>query len=205
MSLQQLESRMSQIEARLEALSDQPRRSPSPPDSSQKSTSTGQLPSFGTVYQNSLAPMNIQPGQTPEGFTIRPTKNFGLGANIDEIVNRMSPEYGLDPNLVKAVIKAESDGNPMCRSHKGAMGLMQLMPDEVKAYGVKDPFDPEENIRGGMKQLQAKLKLYKGDVKLTLAAYNAGTGAVRKYGGVPPYKETHHYIDKISRLIGDGR
>ena len=82
------------------------------------------------------------------------------------------------------------------------MGLMQLMPDEVKSYGISDPFDAEQSIAGGTRQLADKLKSFNGDLPLALAAYNAGSGAVRKYGGIPPYKETQDYVKKVLSMAG---
>ncbi|GAB6443994.1 lytic transglycosylase domain-containing protein [Bacillus luti] len=115
----------------------------------------------------------------------------------DDIIVEMAEKYGVDPNLVKKVVKTESDFNPKTVSRAGAMGLMQLMPDNVKEQGVKDPFNPRQNIEGGVKELKGYIKKYNGDLVLSLAAYNAGAGNVRKYGGVPPFKETQNYIKKI--------
>jgi soluble lytic murein transglycosylase-like protein len=100
------------------------------------------------------------------------------------------------------VIRAESGGNTMSVSRAGAKGLMQIMPDELRAYGIHDPFDPEQNISAGTQQLAEKLKLFNGDLKLALAAYNAGSGAVRKYHGVPPYPETQAYVKRIFGMLG---
>ena len=99
--------------------------------------------------------------------------------------------------LVKAVIQTESGGNPRSVSGAGAMGLMQLMPENVKEAGISDPFDPEQNIAAGTKQLAGLLSQYHGDLDLALAGYNAGPGNVRKYGGVPPFTETRNYIQRV--------
>lgn len=116
----------------------------------------------------------------------------------DEMIERIAKEEGVDPKLIKAMMKQESAGNSGAISNKGAGGLMQLMPATAKALGVQDRFDPEQNIRGGTKYIAQQLKAFNGDVKLALAAYNAGPGAVKKYGGnVPPYKETQNYVAKI--------
>jgi soluble lytic murein transglycosylase-like protein len=102
-------------------------------------------------------------------------------------------------DLVRALIQAESAFNPRARSPKGAMGLMQLMPATAVEYGVLDPYDPIENVRAGVKYLKRLLDTYEGRVELALAAYNAGPGAVKKYGGtVPPYRETQNYVAKVS-------
>ena len=106
------------------------------------------------------------------------------------------------PDLVRAVIQAESAFNPRARSHKGAMGLMQLMPATAAELGVTDPYDPDQNIRGGVTYLRTLLLKYSQDEELALAAYNAGPGAVQKYGAVPPYRETREYIARIKNNAG---
>jgi len=99
--------------------------------------------------------------------------------------------------LIYAVIRQESGYDPYAVSHKGAKGLMQLMPATAKRFGVKDVFDPAENVQGGVKYLRQLLDRYDGDRRLALAAYNAGEGAVDRFGGVPPYRETQDYVDRI--------
>lgn len=119
----------------------------------------------------------------------------------DEEMNRIfeaaSEKYQVPIALLKAVAKAESDFNPKEVSSSGAMGVMQLMPETAKGLGVSDPFDVEQNIMGGAKYLADKLAMYDGNVELALAAYNAGSGNVKKYGGVPPFTETQNYIKKV--------
>ncbi len=110
---------------------------------------------------------------------------------------RIANEENLDARLVKALIEVESGFNPRAVSHKGALGLMQLMPSTARRLGVGDPFDPEQNLRGGIRELRRLIDRYSGDIVLALAAYNAGEGAVARYGGVPPYRETRGYIDRI--------
>ena len=107
------------------------------------------------------------------------------------------------PDLVRAVIQAESAFNPRARSHKGAMGLMQLMPGTAAELGVTDPYDPEQNIRGGVTYLKSLLLKYSHNEELALAAYNAGPAAVQKYGKVPPYRETRDYIARIQNTAGE--
>ena len=132
-------------------------------------------------------------------FVSRPHPAKGKIANM---VRDLAPKYQLDANLVLAVIEAESNFNPKALSPKNAQGLMQLIPATADRFGVKDAWDPEQNVRGGMAYLRWLLKQFKGDVKLALAGYNAGEGAVQKYGGIPPYKETQNYVAKIMRRMG---
>ena len=108
-------------------------------------------------------------------------------------------------DLVRAVIQAESAFNPQARSHKGAMGLMQLMPATASELGVTDPYDPNQNIRGGVTYLKTLLLKYSHNEELALAAYNAGPGAVAKYGAVPPYRETRDYIARIKNTAGPSK
>ncbi|MCB1042365.1 MAG: lytic transglycosylase domain-containing protein [Acidobacteria bacterium] len=122
---------------------------------------------------------------------------------IDGLVDPIANAYGVDPELVKAVIEIESSRNYRALSNKGAMGLMQLIPDTAKRFGVADAWDPRENIKGGIKYLKFLLGYFEGDVNLTLAAYNAGEHAVDKYGGVPPYRETRRYIKKVRQFYQD--
>ena len=120
-------------------------------------------------------------------------------AAIREMVQKIAPGIGLEANLVMAVISAESDFDAHAVSPKNAMGLMQLMPDTAARFGVHDPFDPAENIRGGTTYLHWLLSRFHGNLTLALAAYNAGETTVDSYGGVPPYDETIQYIEKIRR------
>ena len=119
-----------------------------------------------------------------------------------EIIDAVSVRHGVNPALVYALIEVESAYRPAARSAKGAMGLMQLMPATAKRYAVTDPFDPTANIEAGTRHLRSLLDRYDDDIDLALAAYNAGEGPVRKFGGVPPYPETRRYVAKILELVG---
>lgn len=134
-----------------------------------------------------------------EKYNIQPVQSENEGKYVD-IIERMSEEYGVPKTLIQKMIEVESNFNPKVVSHAGAMGLMQLMPANVKEQGVKDPFSPADNIEGGVKEIAGYLKKYNGDLVLSLAAYNAGPGNVKKYGGVPPFKETQNYIKKILNI-----
>lgn len=121
------------------------------------------------------------------------------------MVAKMAPTYGLDPELVLAVIAVESGYRVDVVSNKNAMGLMQLIPETAERFGVTKPFDPEQNLRGGMKYLRWLLAYFDGNVPFALAGYNAGEGAVLQYKGIPPYRETQDYVVKIRSVYGRSR
>lgn len=160
--------------------------------------SLGPLPAM-PVAPSSVVP--LAPG-APE-TTLPHMAGRGTGP-YDDIIQNYAGKHGLPPELVKAVIQTESGGNPRAVSRAGAMGLMQLMPANVQEAGIHDPFDPEQNIAAGTKQLAGLMAQYHGDLDLTLAGYNAGPGNVRKYGGVPPFAETQHYIRKVRAAMERG-
>ena len=118
-----------------------------------------------------------------------------------DIIRRNANHYSLEEALVKAVIKVESDYQPLIVSKKGAQGLMQLIPATARLLKVNNPFDPSENIRGGSAYLRRMLDLFDNDVELALAAYNSGPSTVKRYGGIPPYNETRNYVKKVKHYL----
>jgi hypothetical protein len=140
-------------------------------------------------------------GVTPEDGKVDPA--LLEKTPYGEIIAAMSEAHGVNPLLVRALIQVESNYKPKARSHKGAMGLMQLMPSTARAYNVRNPYDPKANIAAGVKHLKGLLDRL-GAVDLALAAYNAGEGAVKKFNGVPPYRETRNYVSRILSLAGIG-
>jgi soluble lytic murein transglycosylase-like protein len=118
----------------------------------------------------------------------------------DELIASMSEAHGVNPNLVRALIQVESGYRVRAKSRKGAMGLMQLMPSTAREYKVRNPYDPKSNIAAGVKHLKGLIDRW--GVELALAAYNAGEGAVKKFNGIPPYRETRNYVSRILSLAG---
>lgn len=117
--------------------------------------------------------------------------------SLEDIFEKAADKYNVSIDLLKAIAKQESNFNPDATSRSGAMGVMQLMPATAKGLGVTDAYDAEQNIMGGAKLISSLINQYDGDTKLALAAYNAGSGNVRKYGGIPPFKETQNYVVKV--------
>lgn len=121
------------------------------------------------------------------------------GRRFDELIGTLAAEHGVEAALVRAVVAAESAFEPSARSPKGAMGLMQLMPRTAREYALADPYEPRSNLDAGIRLLKSLLGRY--DMRIALAAYNAGEGTVRRYGGVPPYRETRDYVDRVLRWL----
>jgi len=151
----------------------------------------------GEVTVSSELVANIVPNEiAPEReLTLLP-----LLPHLADLIEPAATRYGLDSRLVAAVIWVESSGDPKAVSRKGAQGLMQLMPETARRLGVSDALDPNENVEGGSQYLRQQLDDHNGDLSLALAAYNAGPQAVARYGGVPPYPETQHYVQRVLDL-----
>ena len=135
------------------------------------------------------------------GYAVPGPSSVAPPSGIDEAVRRIAAEHSLSPQLIHSVIKVESNYNTHAISSKGALGLMQLIPATARRFGVGDAFNPVDNIQGGAKYLRYLLDLYNGDYPLALAAYNAGEGAVARYGGVPPFAETRNYVTLVRRQL----
>jgi hypothetical protein len=125
-------------------------------------------------------------------------------AEINRLVEQTAERHDVDPELVHAIIQVESDYDPSAISHKGAMGLMQLVPATAQRFGVQNPFDPKQNIEGGVTYLRHLLDLFQGDLELSLAAYNAGENSVLRRGGIPSFTETRNYIRKVTDIYAPG-
>jgi soluble lytic murein transglycosylase-like protein len=139
--------------------------------------------------------------------TASPTKAGNAAppsSEISQLVEQTANRLQVDPQLVHAIIQVESEYDPKAVSPKGAMGLMQLIPETAQRFGVEDPFNPKQNIEGGVSYLRYLLDLFGGDLPRSLAAYNAGEGAVQRYGGIPSYAETRNYVQKVTNLYQSG-
>lgn len=148
---------------------------------------------LGSTYQQILWSPKSNVHTIPTTSTSTPINS----TNLDDIIATAAKTYDISPKLIKAIIKHESNFNPKAISRAGASGYMQLMADTARSLGVKDIFDPVENIMGGTKYLRKMLDKYNNNLPLALAAYNAGPGNVDKYGGIPPFKETQNYVRKV--------
>lgn len=153
-------------------------------------------PKFGSLLTNSAVQANLVSSNPSEVAGDNQYANASR-PQIMSMISQIAKKHGVDDKLVKAVIKQESGFNPKATSRCGAAGLMQLMPRTAKGFGVTDIYNPVQNVEAGVTYLGNLLKKYNGNVILALAAYNAGSGAVAKYNGVPPYKETQNYVRSI--------
>ncbi len=176
-----IRSRMAEIQAKLDAAF---------PSVQQPSS---QVPSGLSGSLGGFSPFNPFGDQT----MVKPTQS---PENLKAMIEKAAKDAGIDSALFDSLVSAESAYDPGARSSAGAMGLSQLMPGPARSLGVNNPFDPEQNLRGGATYLSQMLKRFGGDPQLALAAYNAGPGAVEKYNGIPEYKQTQDYVKKIMAL-----
>lgn len=217
-------ARISEIQQRISALSAPPAALPPAADAPvfEKTLAAaqapyGQAPSGPPPGTSTLLPKNVSgvaappaslgplpaspsPGPlpvSPSDAGVVPITPASAPGDYGTLIEKYAAQNNVPPSLVRAVIQTESGGNPRSVSGAGAMGLMQLMPENVKEAGISDPFDPEQNIAAGTKQLAGLLSQYHGDLDMALAGYNAGPGNVRKYGGIPPFTETRNYIQRV--------
>lgn len=173
-------SRVAEISARIETVT-----AGATPAATQAATPTS------APTRSSFA--NLLADASTTGTSVVPTSP----GRYDELIERAAQREGVDPDLIRAVIKNESGFDPSATSHAGAKGLMQLMPATARGLGVTDPYDPAQSIAAGTRMLGRLVERYDGDLSLALAAYNAGSGAVARYGGIPPYEETQNYVRKV--------
>ncbi len=164
------------------------------------------------VYKDKQGVLNFTNVPTHQGY--RRVISEGSGrlsgtshstAGYDDLIRLASDRHLIDADLIRAVIKVESDFNSSARSNKGAMGLMQLMPETARLHNVVDVYDPSDNIEGGVRHLKLLLERHQGDLELSLAAYNAGSKAVEKFGGIPPFAETRDYVRQVLRYYDSYR
>jgi soluble lytic murein transglycosylase-like protein len=181
-----ISAELSAVASRIEQITGAPMQIPGLPQAG------GNAPSFAAALQSELASANnAAPASAPNAPAMLPP------AQIDALVNDNAQSADVDPALVKAIIANESGFNANATSNVGAQGLMQLMPGTATALGVSNAYDPAQNVAGGTKYIKQMLDHFNGDVRLAVAAYNAGPGAVEKYGGVPPYAETQNYVQNV--------
>lgn len=156
-------------------------------------------PTDTAVSSESYDASDADAGTSASGTTSASQSGEGLecSAELDAIFDEAAEKYGVDAKFLKSIAKCESDFDPACVSHSGATGIMQLMPATAAELGVSDSYDPYQNIMGGAQYISELLDKYNGDTSLALAAYNAGSGNVAKYGGIPPFTETQNYVKKV--------
>ena len=159
-------------------------------------------PSFFAPPKSVTLAGNTHLKAASNNYPVRPERPRSF---YHSLIEKIADQHQVDPALIKAMVKAESSYNPQALSSAGAMGLMQLMPTTAEELGVSNGFDPEENLHGGIRYYKRLLKRYAGDVDLALAAYNAGMGSVDQFNGIPPFKETRQYIERVKAYYNEYR
>ena len=172
-----------------------------------------QQPAFRVDFGESTPEQSVKPAEPATSASLErsdskdvapelvaPDRKGLTGEQLDAIIDEAAAKHGVDPNLVRAVVKVESNFNPRAVSRKGAMGLMQLMPSTARSLQVRNPFDARQNVDGGVRHLKSLLEDFNGDVTKSVAAYNAGAGAVTRNHGVPPFAETQAYVRRVNQL-----
>jgi soluble lytic murein transglycosylase-like protein len=158
--------------------------------------------SVPSIFKNTLIALTISEKTSDKQLEAEPIRS--VDTSYDRMISAAGSKYGVDPELIRLVIGQESGFKANARSPKNAQGLMQLIPETAQRFGIKNPYDPQQNINGGTRYLSWLLNRFDGDVKLALAGYNAGENAVKRYGNkVPPYKETRQYVKKIAAAYGN--
>lgn len=167
---------------------------------------SGKVRKTTKVHAESRRPASSLAAVRPAPTSTGSRRTGDIPVSYVSIINSACERYGVDPSLVHAIVKVESDFNPFAISRKGAMGLMQLMPQTASTMNVRNTFSPDENIEGGVKYLRYLLDRYEGNLSLSLAAYNSGETSVKKWGTIPPFKETQDYVKKIMQIYnGTGK
>jgi soluble lytic murein transglycosylase-like protein len=158
--------------------------------------------SDGRLYFTNVPPVHQQLPQASPLATAPGVHKHTAFSHTLRLIHELARQYNIEPRLVQAIIRVESNFDPHAVSRAGAQGLMQLMPATAKRYHVEDPFSPRANIEGGIRYLKDLLRQFPGDIRRALAAYHAGAHAVRRYGGIPPYPETRRYVERVMALYG---
>lgn len=166
---------------------------------------SGRLVRTVTVVPRTVEARVVEPRTVPPSPPAAAPKSATSREAVRSMIADAAKRHAVDPLLVESMVQVESAYDPKAVSHKGALGLMQLIPATAKRFGVANPFDAQQNIEGGVRYLKYLRELYNNDDRLALAAYNAGEGAVNKYGWIPPYRETERYVYEVGRRYGNAR
>lgn len=189
-----IDAHMAEVQARMQAI-----------DQQFEGSEAISFPAVYSIYDQPTIPQAPPLPPAPSAPSLPGSAGNNSSLPFYDIVQEAGSQYGVDPLLIEAVMRQESGGNPNARSPVGAMGLLQLMPETASSLGVTNAYDPRQNIFGGARYLRGLLDQFGGNTSLALAAYNAGSNAVRRYGGIPPYAETQNYVKNILSTYGSMR